>query len=78
MVGNLYGCVGIYGTTDLTCHERLAPGEERRRLESTLSTALRATRLRALSKAMARIHTIKDVGKTDRRVNVAHGRRRHR
>ena len=70
MVGNLYGCLGIYATTDVASHDRLAPGPERARLESRLSTALRGTGVSRLRKAVARIHTIKDVGKTDRRVTV--------
>ena len=70
VVGNLYGCVGIYATTDIACHDRLAPGPERERFELSLSTALRGTGVTPLSKAVARIHTIKDVGKTDRQVTV--------
>ena len=70
MLGNLYGCLGVYASSDIGCHERLAPDADRKRLESALSTALRATGLAPLSSAVVRIHTIKDVGKTERRVVV--------
>ena len=70
MVGSLYGCVGIYATTDLACHERLAAHDQRDQVESSLGTALRGTAIHSLSNAVVRIHTIKDVGKTDRRVTL--------
>ena len=68
MVGNLYGCLGIYATADIQCHERLSPTANRARVESALSEALRATRLAKLNSAVVRVHTIKDDGKTERRV----------
>ena len=70
MVGKLYGCLGVYASSDIECHERLAPSGERKDLESALSGALRATGLTPLNSAVARVHTIKDVGKTERRVVV--------
>ena len=68
MVGNLYGCLGIYATTDIECHTRLAQSKERYQLETALSDALRATRVAPLRTAVARLHTIRDVAKTQRRV----------
>ena len=70
MVGNLYGCLGIYATADIQCHERLSPDADRAHVESALSAALRATKVATLSSAVVRVHTIKDTGKTDRRVVV--------
>ena len=68
MVGNLYGCLGIYESADISGHDRLAPGEERRRLEEQLSLALRDTEVPRLGSAVARIHTIYDVNKTEREI----------
>ena len=70
MVGNLYGCLGIYETSDIQWHDRLAPGRDRVRLERELSVAVRSSGVRSLASAVIRIHTIKDVAKTDRRVTV--------
>ena len=70
MVGSLYGCVGIYATADLACHERLAARDQRAQVESSLRAALRGTGIHLLRNAVVRIHTIKDVGKTDRRVTL--------
>ena len=70
MVGNLYGCVGIYATGDTSCHDSLAPHSHRTDLERALSRALRESGVTTLSSAEARIHTIKDVGKTERRLTL--------
>lgn len=70
MVGDLYGCLGIYATPDKDAHDRLAPGKDRVSLESALSSELRATGLSPLRNAMARVHTIKDVNKTERRITL--------
>ena len=70
MIGNLYGCIGIYETSAIQCHDRLAPGMERSPLESALSAALRQTSVTSLRSAIVRIHTIKDVGKTARRITI--------
>ena len=64
------GVWAFFATADIGCHDRLASDTERERLESSLSMALRRTGLTALGRAVVRIHTIKDVGKTERRVRV--------
>ena len=71
MIGNLYGCLGIYVTTNIDCHDQLADGVVRGELEKRLSQALRNVKIAALTNAVVRLHTIRDVGKTERGVTVA-------
>ena len=70
MVGELYGCLGIYNAADISGHDRLAPGEERRGLEERISRGLRESGIARLGNAVVRIHTIYDVEKTERQISI--------
>ena len=70
MLGDLYGCIGIYATASVAHAQRLATLEVRRRTEAALEQAIRRLSSNALKKTLIRLHFITDVNKTERQVHA--------
>jgi uncharacterized protein len=69
MLGDLYGCVGIYSSSRIDAYERMANPKLRSDLEADLSTRIRGlTSTRPLRSASIALHAIRDVDKTSRQV----------
>lgn len=69
-IGDLYGCVGIYSTEDISLAGRLEDKTQRQELEAALSAFVRLHGRSTLKNAMIAIHIIKDVNKTERQIAV--------
>jgi len=68
MVGDLYGCAGLYSTAHIDAYDALSNPAQRRKWERIIQEALRGLRGGRLKSAMVTLHGIKDVNKTERRV----------
>jgi HD superfamily phosphohydrolase len=68
MLGNLFSCVGIFSTPDLSLAETLSRPSDRERAERELSERVRKIGGAKLKLASIALHVIKDVGKTQREV----------
>lgn len=70
-VGDLYGCVGIYATPDVSSAAVLEDKIEKRVIEGMLSNAVRVFGGSPFKNALVAIHFIKDVNKTERKIEIA-------
>ncbi|MGB2640770.1 MAG: HD domain-containing protein [Candidatus Acidiferrum sp.] len=70
MIGDLYGCIGIYSCPDINFNAQLANPLSRRQMELNLGTRIRAVGAGALKSAVVGLHPILDVNKTRRPVNA--------
>ncbi|RKX43294.1 MAG: hypothetical protein DRP27_08305, partial [Thermotogae bacterium] len=70
MVGNLYGCLGIFSSSNTDFCPRLLDRQTRIQLENALSTKLREYCGKRFRTAMLRLHGIEDVNKTQRQVRL--------
>jgi HD superfamily phosphohydrolase len=70
VLGDLYGCLGIYSTCRMETWETLANPPARRALEKDLREHIRKLDGRALKKAEIALHAIKDVDKTQRQIRA--------
>ena len=69
-IGNLYGCVAIFSSTNIGVAERLENKSERRHIEGELTKAVRLHGRSAFRNAMLALHVIKDVDKTERQLSI--------
>jgi len=70
MLGDLYGCCGIYSTDRVECFDVLANPDTRRGVEKELGIYMRGVGETGLKKAMVGLHLIRDVNKTQRQVEL--------
>jgi len=70
MIGDLYGCIGLFVTEHLATYNRLHQPAARHELERDLSKAIRALNITALKSATIALHIIKDVNKTQREIAI--------
>jgi len=70
MVGDLYGCLGIYSTSNTDAYAILSNSQERRKLEMLVESQVRKAGHNLYKKANVGIHVIKDVNKTERQVRI--------
>lgn len=70
MLGDLYGCVGIYSTSRIDVLKRFANSQIRKKLELDLGDKIRGLGIRALKSAIVGLHAIKDVNKTQRQIKI--------
>lgn len=67
MLGDLYGCLCILSTADVSLYRKLMSLEDRAKTEKVLNEAIRPVH-RSLSDADLAIHLVVDVGRTGRQV----------
>lgn len=71
MVGNLYGCIGIFSTNRFEVHDRIIDYKFRCDIEDSLSKFFRDTKISPYSNnPVFRLHSIKDVNKTRRELKL--------
>jgi uncharacterized protein len=70
MIGDLYGCIGIYSTRVIESYEMLTDQSFRRSVEQEIETRLRKLKQTSLKSTVIAIHAIKDVNKTQRQVTL--------
>ncbi len=70
MVGELYGCVGLYSTSRIEARALLSDPKSREDLEELLEERVRHARCRGFTRASLALHMIEDVNKTQRRVEL--------
>lgn len=75
MIGDLYGCIGLYTTSELSCYKDIAKPARRAQLENALSNVLRDLGPRFRSASIS-IHAIEDINKTERQIQYVNARGR--
>lgn len=70
MVGNLYGCVGIYAMSKIAAYDVLVDPKKRENLREKIQGKIRKMKHRIFKSAEISIHAIKDVNKTERQIKV--------
>jgi uncharacterized protein len=71
MLGNLYGCAGVFSTSVTHIHRQLLKDpSERHSLEGILSDYVRSFGSSHYKNALVGLHTIEDVGRSQRQVQV--------
>jgi hypothetical protein len=70
MIGDLYGCAGIYSTSNINAYDMLVDQKFRQSLERKIEVDLRKVKYSGLKSASIAIHAIKDVNKTQRQIKV--------
>lgn len=70
MIGDLYGCIGLYSCPELSFNAQLGDPLNRRQMELDLGTRIRAVGSSALRSAVIGLHPILDDNKTQRPVKA--------
>jgi len=70
MKGNLYGCIGIFSTTNTDKYEFFSDTSRKRELEDNLNRKIRLKFSPRFKSAMVALHPIIDVNKTERQVCI--------
>jgi uncharacterized protein len=70
MLGDLYGCVGVFSSSNVDAYALLNNPESRNKLEKDLGLRVRHLGMSALKSAAIALHVIKDVNKTQRQITV--------
>jgi HD superfamily phosphohydrolase len=70
MIGDLYGCIGIYSTARIESYDMLTDQSFRRSVEQKIEARLRKIKQSSLKSTIIAIHAIKDVNKTQRQITV--------
>lgn len=70
MIGHLYGCVGIYSTSNTKMYDIYKNPHNRLILEREIQEKLRKSEKSFLKSAMVGIHLIRDVNKTQREIKI--------
>jgi uncharacterized protein len=68
MIGDLYGCIGIYSTACIDSYEMLTDQSFRHSVEREMGDQIRKLKHTSLKSTILAIHAIKDVNKTQRQV----------
>jgi uncharacterized protein len=70
MLGDLYGCIGIYSTSNIAAYEMFTDPETRSSIEKSIEGRIRKLSHTSFKSAIITIHAIKDVNKTQRQVKA--------
>jgi hypothetical protein len=70
MLGDLYGCIGIYSTSLIKAYEMIVNRTTRQPLESELGTRIRKLKIGSLKNAVVALHAIKDLNNTQRQIKA--------
>lgn len=70
MLGDLYGCIGIYTTKHTEAYNTLINPVQRHALEQTIEQRIRMIKHAPFKSAIISIHSIRDINKTERKITA--------
>jgi uncharacterized protein len=73
MLGDLYGCIGIYSTSNIKAYEMFTDPGTRSSIEKHIENRVRSIGHTSVKSAIIAIHAIKDVNKTQRQIKALTG-----